>query len=109
MCIRERVEKGKKSVEKHYFITSVVLAAKEYAKAMRGHWGIENNLHWQLDVTFGEDSNRVANRNSAENLAAIRRMAVTHLKRFEAKTSMKTKRYSAVLDVNTLEEILNLN
>jgi predicted transposase YbfD/YdcC len=108
MCIRERLEKGKKSVEKHYFITSVVLSAKDYAKALRGHWGIENNLHWQLDVSFGEDGNRVADRNAAANLASIRRMAVAQLKRSKAKGSMKTKRYSAALNVDVLEEILNL-
>ena len=108
MCVRERLEKGQKSVEKHYFISSIVLSAKEYAKAWRGHWGIENNLHWQLDVSFDEDGNRVADRNAAENLASMRRMAVAQLKRSKAKGSMKTKRYSAALNVDVLEEILNL-
>jgi len=107
-CVRERLEKGKKSVEEHFFITSVVLSARDYAQALRGHWGIENNLHWQLDVCFGEDGNRVADRNAAENLALVRRMAVAHLKRFKAKSSMKDKRYSAALNVDILEEVLNL-
>jgi predicted transposase YbfD/YdcC len=107
MCVRERLEKGEKSVEKHFFITSVVLSARDYAQALRGHWGIENNLPWQRDVCFGEDGNRVADRNAAENLALVRRMAVAHLKRFKAKSSMKDKRYSAALNVDILEEILN--
>jgi predicted transposase YbfD/YdcC len=108
MCIRERLENGKTTVEKHFFITSIVLGAADYAKALRGHWGIENNLHWQLDVSFGEDGNRVADRNAAENLASMRRMAVAQLKRCKAKGSMKTKRYSAALNVDVLEKILNL-
>ena len=48
------------------------MSAKRYAKVMRNHWGIENNLHWQLDVSFGEDNNRVSKRNGAENLAMFR-------------------------------------
>jgi predicted transposase YbfD/YdcC len=108
MCIRERLEKGTRTVEKHYFISSVVLSAEEYARALRGHWGVENNLHWQLDVSFGEDANRVADRNAAENLASMRRMAVAQLKRFKGHGSMKTKRYSAALNVDALEAILNL-
>jgi hypothetical protein len=75
---------------------------------MRGHWGIENNLHWQLDVSFGEDANRVADRNAAENLALVRRLSVGLLKRHPLKKSLANKRYAAALDEKVLEEILEL-
>jgi predicted transposase YbfD/YdcC len=107
LCIREREVKGKKSVEKHYFIGSRLMPAKEYGEALRGHWRIENNLHWQLDVTFAEDANRVADRNAAENMALLRRMALNLLKRHKGKDSIKNKRYQATLDVSVLDEILN--
>ena len=59
-------------------ITSSAVAVPRrsgYGKAIRGHWGIENNLHWQLDITFGEDANRVQRRHGAENLAPLCRLA----------------------------------
>ena len=73
---------------------------------MRGHWGIENNLHWQLDLTFGEDANRVQRRQGAENLALVRRLALGLLKRHPGKESIACKRLSAALDTDFLEEIL---
>jgi len=63
MYVRERqVGDAKPTIETSYFIGSKVTSAKNYLKALRNHWGIENNLHWQLDVTFGEDANRVTKR-----------------------------------------------
>ena len=69
MCISERKVKGEWSEEVHYFIGSRKMSAKEYGMALRKHWGIENNLHWQLDITFGEDANRVQRRHGAKNWA----------------------------------------
>ncbi len=77
-----------------------------YGQALRNHWGIENSLHWQLDVTFGEDDNRVTQRNSAENLAALRRLAVTLLKRHPGKRSIACKQVQAMASVEFLEEVL---
>ncbi len=73
---------------------------------MRHHWRIENCLHWQLDVTFGEDASRIRKRQGAENFALLRRLALALLKRHPDKGSMRTKRYMATLDVAFLEEIL---
>jgi predicted transposase YbfD/YdcC len=106
MCHRERLVEGKQSDEVHYFIGSRVLKAQQCAGALRGHWGIENNLHWQLDVTFGEDANRVQRRHGAENLALVRRLALGLLKRHPGKESIACKRYLAALDTEFLEEIL---
>jgi hypothetical protein len=74
---------------------------------LRGHWGIENNLHWQLDVTFAEDTNRVQRRHGAENLALVRRLALGLLKQHPGQESLACKRYLAALDTAFLEEILH--
>ena len=106
LCSRTRVVKGERSDEGHYFMGSRAMAARGYAEAVRGHWGIENSLHWQLDIVFGEDGNRVQRRNGAENLSQLRRMALGLLKRHAAAESIKCKRLSAALDADFLEEIL---
>jgi predicted transposase YbfD/YdcC len=108
MCIYERQINGQLSSEEHYFIGSRKMDAKGYGDALRAHWGVENGLHWQLDVTFAEDANRVAERHAAQNLAVIRRLVVSLLKRHPSKKSMANKRYAAALDETVLEEILNL-
>jgi len=106
MCISERKVKGEWSEEVHYFIGSRKMSAQEYGTALRKHWGIENNLHWQLDITFGEDANRVQRRHGAENLGLVRRLAVALLKRHASKASMKCKRLAAACSTDFLEEIL---
>jgi predicted transposase YbfD/YdcC len=106
MCVREREAAGKRSEEVHYFIGSRVMSARNYGAALRNHWGIENNLHWQLDLSFGEDANRVQRRHGAENLALVRRLALGLLKRHPAKESIACKRLAAALDTAFLEEIL---
>jgi predicted transposase YbfD/YdcC len=106
MCTNIRTVNGETSEEVHYFISSRRLTAQLAGKALRGHWGIENNLHWQLDVTFREDENHVLNRNGAQNMALLRRLAVGLLKGHPSKQSLANKRYQAALDANFLEEIL---
>jgi predicted transposase YbfD/YdcC len=106
VCYSERVIDGVSSDETRYFIGSRKASAKIYAKALRGHWGIENSLHWQLDVTFAEDDNRVSKRNAAENLALLRRLTLSLLQAHPAKLSIAKKRFAAALDPAFLEEIL---
>lgn len=103
---RERTEKGETSCEEQYFIGSKQCSARQYAKVLRKHWGIENQLHWQLDVTFGEDASRIQKRNAGENFALLRRLALGLLKQHPSKESIRCKRYEAALDVGFLEEIL---
>ena len=105
-CYRERTEGGKTSCEDRYFIGSRRASAREYGQALRGHWRIENNLHWQLDVTFREDDSRIRDRNAAENFALLRRVALSLLKRHPGKGSLATKRYTATLDEGFLEEVV---
>src|SRR5262249_20682253 len=97
MCYSERTLKGETSTEVRYFIGSKKASAKYYGLGLRHHWSIENHLHWQLDVTFGEDRNRVTRRNAAENLALLRRLTLTLLKAHPAKLSIAKKRYAAAL------------
>jgi predicted transposase YbfD/YdcC len=107
MCYSERTVNGATSEEVRYFIGSKEASARTYAKALRNHWGIENSLHWQLDITFDEDDNRVTKRNGAENLALLRRLTLSLLKAHPDKKSIAKKRFAAALDVEFLEEVLS--
>jgi len=102
----ERTIDGVTSEESRYFIGSKKASAKVYGKALRNHWGIENQLHWQLDTCFDEDKNRVSKRHGAENLALVRRLALSLLKQHPSKLSIKCKRLQASLDPAFLEEII---
>ena len=106
MSYRERTINGHVTMEAHYFIGSRRMGARRYAQALRGHWGIENQLHWQLDVSFREDANRVENRHGAENLALMRKLALGLLKQHPRKDSLARKRKAAALNTNFLAEIL---
>ena len=75
---------------------------------MRKHWGIENSLHWVLDVTFKEDDSRARRNNAAENLAVIRHIAINALRNDKTeKVGIKAKRFKAGLIPNYAEKILN--
>lgn len=106
MCHSERTVQGKTSSEVRYFIGSKQAGARSYGRCLRNHWRIENNLHWQMDVAFAEDQNRTAQRQAAENLALLRRIALTVLKRHPSKESIRNKRLQAGWDTNFLEEVL---
>ena len=81
MAITESTDsQGCCRLEAFSFILSVLLSAKEFAGAVRGHWSIENNLHWQLDVSFREDESRVRRDHAPANLSVIRRFALGLLK-----------------------------
>jgi predicted transposase YbfD/YdcC len=82
IAISERVDsRGRASLETRYYILSRLVSVQEFADAVRGHWGIENNLHWQLDVSFREDECRVCRDHAPANLSVIRRFALGLLKR----------------------------
>ena len=92
-----------------YYISSRLAAAKEFADATRGHWGIENGCHWILDVAFREDLSRVREGNAATNFATVRRMALAMLKRVEgAKGGVGTRRLTAAWDTTFLEKVLQV-
>ena len=82
IAISERVDSQERAnMETRYYILSRRITVQEFAEAVRGHWGIENNLHWQLDVSFREDECRVCRDHAPANLSVIRRFALGLLKR----------------------------
>jgi predicted transposase YbfD/YdcC len=105
-CYSERTEKGQTSYEERYFIGSRLCSARRYGEVLRNHWRIENCLHWQMDVTFGEDASHIQRRNGGENFALLRRIALGLLKQHPSQGSIRSKRYEAALDVSFLEEVL---
>ena len=106
MCLCERTVGGETSSEVRYFIGSRRLGARQYAEVLRGHWGIENNLHWQLDISFSEDQSRIQHRRGAEHFGLLRKMALCLLKRNPTKESIARKRKAAALDPAFLEEVI---
>ncbi len=77
----KRIIGEKTSEETRYFLSSLPQDAAQFAKAVRGHWGIENGLHWCLDVVMNEDQSRIRVKNAAENFAVLRRIALNLLKK----------------------------
>jgi predicted transposase YbfD/YdcC len=93
------------SEETRYFITSLS-DVKGFAHAARSHWGIENSLHWCLDVVFHEDANRTRTDNSAFNFSVIRRIALNLLKSFPAQMSLRRKRFNCQINSDFLAQVL---
>lgn len=101
--------KGKNSIERRFFLSSLPLDARELAKSVRGHWGVENALHWCLDVTFKEDDSRARTMNAAQNVATLRRIALNIVKKTpREKTSQRQKLLVAALDPEFLKKLLGV-
>ena len=94
----EREVASRNTSTAHYYLTSLRCSATELAGYIRGHWGVENGLHWCLDVSFGEDANRTRDTNAGANLGVVRRVAASLLKQDQGKGSIKAKRLNAALD-----------
>jgi len=110
MVLSHRVVEGLERIELRYYIGSLMGTAEEYLNAIRGHWGIENSLHWVLDVVFREDDSRHHAGNSCENLALLRKLAISLLKQEEASdASLKTKRLRCGWDNDYLAKVLAAN
>jgi len=80
-----RQVEGKTTLERRYYLSSLNLDVETFARAVRGHWGVENKLHWVMDVCFNEDQSRARQGYAAENLATLRRLALNLLKREKSK------------------------
>ena len=105
----ERINKltGVIQTETRYFILSFSSNINEFAKAVRQHWGIENKLHWQLDVTFREDHSRARIGHSAENLAVVRHMALNMIKQEKSiHRSISRKRFLCLMRKDYLLKVL---
>ena len=105
--INDTMRDGKRCYEMRYYIMSRKLTAKEFAAAVRGHWSIENSLHWQLDVTFGEDQSRLRRGHADANFSILRRTALSLLKNNKTlKVGVKNKRLTAGWDDSYLQQVL---
>jgi predicted transposase YbfD/YdcC len=107
LAISDTVRGGKACDDVRYYILSKRLSARSFGAAVRGHWGIENSLHWQLDMSFGEDRSRIRRGHADANFAIVRRMALSLLKNEKSqKVGVKTKRLSAGWNDDYLEQVL---
>ena len=107
VAISNTVRGGKPCDEVRYYILSKKLSARSFGAAVRGHWGIENSLHWQLDMSFGEDRSRIRRGHANANFAVVRRMALSLLKNEKSqKAGVKTKRLTAGWNDDYLEQVL---
>jgi len=109
MVESERDVNGVVSKDARYYISSMENSAKEIGNAIRSHWGVENGLHWRLDIAFREDECRKRKGNSSENFAIMRRIALNLVNREKtiAKTGAKGKRLRAGWDNDYLLALLN--
>lgn len=108
MAVSDRINpQGEEELEIRYYILSQVLEAKHFGEAVRSHWSIENHLHWQLDVTFHEDANRVRKDNAPANLSILNRTALSLLKNEKSvKNGIAIKRLKAGWDEQYLEKVI---
>ena len=105
----ERVSDGVTSRRRRYYISSLRVDAKAMLEYARTHWGIENSMHWVLDMGFREDESRVRKGNSAEDMSILRRMAMNLLRRDKSvKVGIEAKRERAGWDDMYLRKVLNL-
>jgi predicted transposase YbfD/YdcC len=105
--VESHVEReGKKSTERRYYLSSVKLDAQSFAAAVRAHWGIENRLHWVLDVVFHDDLARLRTASGPQNMAVVKHIAMNLVRNPDDKHSLKVRRKRANLDPDYLETLL---
>ena len=104
--IRRVYAENETTVEKRYFLSSAETNDSRLAHAIRQHWSIENNLHWVLDVTFGEDNSRIRDRNAARNLALLRKIAINLIQKCPVKGSVRGRRKKAAWDNDYMAQLL---
>ncbi len=106
MVGREREVAGTNASSAHFYLTSLRCGARKLAGYIRGHWGIENSLHWCLDVSFREDESRAAAGHAGANLGVVRRVALSLLKRADPEGSIQARRMKAAWDDNYMLKVL---
>ena len=108
IAIRISKQGDKETSDVRHFISSLPIGVRRFAKAVRGHWAIEGTLHWCLDVTFREDESRLRNRKAADNLAWLKRFAISLLKQQKDKDSIAMRRRKAGWSTDYLAKVLGL-
>lgn len=106
VAITATVRDGQESIEKRYYISSLPVGVKRFARAVRGHWGIENSCHWCLDMTFREDESRIRDDHIRENFAWLNRFVLSLLKQHPSKNSVVGKRRDCAWSDDFLLEVL---
>lgn len=106
MAVSVVVREGKETTEARYYINSLGMGVKRFARAVRSHWGIENSCHWSLDVTYREDDLRIRDERLRENVAWLNRFTLSLLKQHTGKGSIAMKRRSCGWDETFLMEVL---
>ena len=107
MAVSDTMRGEKSCDDVRYFILSRRMSARRFGAMARGHWGIENSQHWQLDVSFGEDQSRVRKDHASTNLGALRRTGLSLLKNETSnKVGVKNKRLTAAWDTDYLYKVL---
>jgi predicted transposase YbfD/YdcC len=99
--------RGEKSL--HVYSTCILAqkSARTISRAIRSHWGIENELHWMMDVGFNEDAGRKRNRNAVVNFSLVKKISMLMLKKDEAtKVGIKSKRFKAAINPEYLMQVL---
>ena len=109
LAIRISEQGGKETSDVRYYISSTKMGVRRFAERVRGHWGIENSLHWCLDVTFREDDSRLRDRHAADNLAWLRRFAISILKQQTDKESIAMRRRMAGWNPEYLAQVIGLS
>lgn len=108
VAIRQSQSGAQSSYQVRFYIASIPMGVKRFAQYVRGHWAIENTLHWCLDVTFREDENRVRDRTKANNLAWLKRFAISMLKQQDDKYSIAMRRRVAGWNLDYLAKVLGI-
>lgn len=108
VAVRVSEQQGKVTCDTRYFLTSLPLGVKQFAQAARGHWAIENTLHWCLDVTFREDESRLRDRIAGENVAWLKRFGIGLIKQNKSKESVAMRRRMAGWNEDFLTQLLGL-
>jgi predicted transposase YbfD/YdcC len=106
MVESETARNGKVERERRYYLSSAKLDPEAFARAARGHWGIENRLHWVLDVVFRDDLSRLRTGHAPANMAVVRHMALNLLRQAKPTISLKNRRKLAGWNLNYLEALL---
>lgn len=99
---------GKRTCEVRHYIGSIEPKVRKFAESVRGHWGIENSLHWVLDVTFNEDQSRIRKDNGPDNFGLLRRFAISLIKQDKSPGSVRRKRKRAGWNNEALAKIARL-
>jgi predicted transposase YbfD/YdcC len=102
VCVRD----GKETTETRYYISSLAVSVKQFAHAIRSHWGIENSCHWSLDMTYREDESRIREPHLRANFAWLNRFTLSLLKQHPGKDSIAMKRRACGWSEEFLTEVL---